>query len=269
MTKKKIILISIISFIIILNVALFGFVFRLRNQKVAVVGEDLIYSKEQIIETAGFENGKSIFFLDKEKATQNLESKYPYLKVIQIKTTDLLSVEIKVRARYATYYVTTNSLYFILDEDLKVLEVTEDELEVSSLIKIEANLEGLSVYTSQCDFLGSNTQKNICYNLYTAVYTTQLSTTGEQSHIDMCNLIKNITFSKSYTQSGDCYTRLIITTTDGFTFDIGRADDNLQRKINICFTALKSDKIVDKTNGTIRFLYNLNLNDERIEYLEP
>ena len=103
MSKGKIIAISIIGFIVVLSTVLFGFVFCVRKQSVSFVTE-LSVTEQQILESANIKNGRPILLLDKEQAIQNIETKFPNIKVIQIKTTSLFAVEIVVRERFSLYY---------------------------------------------------------------------------------------------------------------------------------------------------------------------
>lgn len=263
MSKGKIILLSIIGLIIVLNTILFGAVFRLRKQNVTIVGEDVTYTNEEIVEAAGFKNGKSIFLIDKEKATQNIESKFADLKVVQIKTTSVTEIEIKVRKRYETYYIKNLGSYYILDQDLKVLRIvpdteTEQIVNIENLVQIKSKLNDLDINTKVTDFVGSSAQSNMSYNLFSAVYTTQMpeKETGAAAHTKFCTLIKEISFDNGYTASGQTYDRLIVKTQVGMSFDIGQATKELERKINLCFTAMNSDEILDKTIGTITISYD-------------
>jgi len=269
MSKGKIITFSIIGIIVVLIGVLFGGVFCLREQKVVVVGENIVYSADEIVETAGLKQGRSIFLLDKDTAINNIEKKYADLKVIQIKTTSVTEIEIRVRKRYETYYVKNLGQYYVLDEDLKVLNIVLDEdiekiAEIENLVKIPA-LTNLNEKTTITSFVGNEIEKNICYNLYTAVYTTQMKDeVGADAHNEFANLITGISFDKGYTASGEAYNRVIVKTSSGMTFDIGKADSDLQRKINICFATLNSDDVTDKT-GTLSIRYN-ELGEEIINY---
>ena len=262
MSKGKIIIFSIIGFIIVLNIVLFGAVFRLRKQSV-IIGEDVTYSSKEIIDAAGLKNGKSIFLLDKEKAINNIETKYADLKVVQIKTTSVTEIEIKVRKRYETYCIKNLGSYYILDQDLKVLNIFSDEdvenvAKAENLVQIKTKLTGLDAETKLADFIGNSNQQNMSYNLFAAVYTTQMpeKETGSAAHLKFATIIDEISFDLGYTAGGESYNRLIVKTKQGMQFDIGKATNELERKINLCFTAMGSTQIADKTIGTITIAYD-------------
>ena len=264
MSKGKIITFSIIGLIIVLNTILFSAVFCLRKQNV-VASDDVTYSSEEIVKAADLKRGQSIFLIDKEKATSNIESKFADVKVIQIKTTSLTEIEIKVRKRYPTYYIKNLGSYFVLDHDLKVLKIvadteTEEIANIENLVQIKTKLNNLDVNTKTADFVGSSAQVNMSYNLFTSVYIRQMpdKETGAAAHTKFCSLIEEISFSKGYTANGQAYDRLIVKTKQGMSFDVGKATNDLERKIYYCFTAMNSDKIADKTIGTITIAYDEN-----------
>ena len=171
MSKKSIITLSIIGFIIALIGILFGAVFRLLSQKVTVPKLQIVeVSKKDIISAAGLKNGQSIFMIDKQKAIDNVEKKFPNIKVIEINTTSLTEINIRVRTRYEMFYAEFENKYFIMDEDLKVLNILEKNLESGTsnepkhLINIESDLN-IDEKTKICDFVGSKQQKKILYQL--------------------------------------------------------------------------------------------------------
>lgn len=268
MSKGKIITFSIIGLIIVLTTILFSAVFRLKKQTV-VASADVTYSSEDILKAADLKRGQSIFLIDKESAINKIEAKFADIKVIQIKTTSLTEIEIKVRKRYETYYVKNLGSFYVLDQDLKVLNIVEesddaDILEqianIENLVQIKTKLNKLDINTRVADFVGSSSQQNMSYNLFSAVYSTKIPTTitGAQAYTEFCNLIQEISFDVGYTASGQVYDRLIVKTKQGMSFDIGKATNDLKRKINLCFAAMNSDEIADKTIGTITITYDEN-----------
>ena len=162
MSKGKFITLILFVMLIVLNIVLFGFVFVLKKQSVEYI-DDVKISQENIIKAAGLENGKSTLLIDKESAIKNIEEAYPQIKVIQIETISLFEIKIAVKTRYELYYVSLNNKHYILDEDLKVLNIVEQE--PLHLIKITNDL-GVSENTKKCSFVGSENQKVNLLNLY-------------------------------------------------------------------------------------------------------
>ena len=87
MSKKAIFGLTITIFLIVATSVLFGVVFCLRDQTVKIIGDSTIsISRDDIVATAGFKDGDSIFMLDKDQAIKNIEAKFSHIKVVQIKT---------------------------------------------------------------------------------------------------------------------------------------------------------------------------------------
>lgn len=256
--KKTIIVTSIIGLLIASIAVLFGAVFCLRNQNVTFLDADIVYEKQDIISAGGLKSGEPIFMIDKDNAISKIESAFPDIKVLQIITTDVTSIDIRICSRYATYYVENNdNIYYILDEELKVLEIVGEE--PINLIKINKSIDGDYIAG---DFVMTDLSA-LMTEMYKAVYTTKLPETsvGKQAHIDMCAEVANVSFDKGYTLSGE-YDRLIITLRSGVIIDIGRPDTDLENKMNICFTAIEENSY---TKGRVRVYYNRD-NNEKYEY---
>lgn len=259
MSKRAIIGLSIMVFIVILASILFGVVFCLRNQTVKVLGETPIsIPREDIIETAGLENGSSIFMLDKEKAIRNIEAKFSHIKVVQIKTTSLTEIQICVRARHEMFYVEANDKYYVMDEDLKVLDILDKTAgEQTNLIKIEAEGMDISAATMTCDFVGSKEQRDATYNLFVAMTTVVTKEDNDEEYLsrdDIKAKIDNIKLEKFET-----YNKILITTSYGVVLDIENPQTDMQNKINICFSAIKqfiADENDKEKSGTIKIYYN-------------
>lgn len=283
MTKKSIIWLSIIIFVLVLTGVLFGFVFCLRNQTVKILGDSpILPTKEKILETASLKNGSSIFMLDKEKATNNIETTYPYVKVVQIKTTNLTSVEIVVRARHQMYYAEFNDNFYILDEELKVLTINLPEesipaVEPINLIKIEKDVLNITINTKAGDFVGSAYQTQVAYDLYNAMINTVTKVENEGSaeenevyftRDDVKDMLRLVEFEEYNT-----FSKIIITTKHGVKLDIEKPTNELTKKINICFSTIESflsseeQETKEKAeSGTIKIYYDLN-GEQKIIYI--
>lgn len=249
MSKGKIIAISIVGFIVLLNAILFGFVFRLRKIDIVVAEGEV--STEQVLNSTGLKTGKSIFLLDKDAAIKSIETVNPKIKVVQIKTKSVTTIEIKVRARYNLYYTNQNEKYYVLDEDLKILEILNDE--PTSLINI-GNSVTVSEKAKQTDFVGTNYQKNVAYNLFASMYSTVISNTlvGKEAREAITSLIKSSSFEND---------KLIVLTSEGVTLEIEKPTNNLQTKINTCFATiskLKTDEPAKIKEGCkIKIFYDI------------
>ena len=281
MTKKaKIITISIVLSILALILILFGAVFCLYKQDVVFIGDrtsTIDITNEEIIESAGLKKGRPIFSLDKETAINNIERTYPYLKVIQINTVSAIRIEISVRERYEMYYTYSDSTkkYYVLDEELKVLRMSDIEpigitkLESSILGEEMLDILGITSNTIVSDFLSTENYRGITYNLFVSMYNTvMIDDAGTDRYVDredIKSLITKLQFAKGYTLE-ETYDRVILNLSNGFIVDIGKPQENFQDKVNICFSAL--DTLIEngETSGTIKYTY-LDDGTERINFI--
>ena len=281
MTKKaKIITIAIVLSILALILILFCAVFCLYRQDVVFIGErnnTVKITDEQIIETAGFRTGRSIFSLDKDKAIENIEQTYPYLKVVQINTVSAIRIEISVRERNEMYYAADeiNQNYYILDEELKVLQITDFEptgitkLESSLLGDTNIDILGITGNTVVSDFIANTHFRSLTDNLFVAMYNTvMIEEDGVDRYVtrdDIKTLVTYVQFARGYTLQ-ESYDRIIITTSRGFIIDIGKPDSNLENKVNICFNAI--DALIERgeSGGTIKVTY-LDNGEERYNFI--
>lgn len=281
MTKKaKIITISIVLSILALILILFGAVFCLYKQDVVFIGDrtsTIDITNEEIIESAGLKKGRPIFSLDKETAINNIERTYPYLKVIQINTVSAIRIEISVRERYEMYYTYSDSTkkYYVLDEELKVLRMSDIEpigitkLESSILGEEMLDILGITSNTIVSDFLSTENYRGITYELFVSMYNTvMIDDAGTDRYVDredIKSLITKLQFAKGYTLE-ETYDRVILNLSNGFIVDIGKPQENFQDKVNICFSAL--DTLIEngETRGTIKYTY-LDDGAERINFI--
>ena len=282
MTRKaKIITISIVLSVLALILILFGAVFCLYKQDVVFIGERTLntteISNQDIIESAGFKKGRPIFSLDKETASNNIERDYPYLKVIQINTVSAIRIEIDVRERYEMYYTYSDSTkkYYVLDEELKVLRSTD--VEPNDITKLEStilgedtiDILGITSNTVVGDFLSNENYRSITYELFVSIYNTVMIDDGGNDRYvdreDIKSLITNLQFAKGYTLHEE-YDRVIMQISNGFTIDIAKPQDNLEYKVNICFSAM--DTLIEngESSGTIKYTY-LEDGTERINFI--
>ena len=282
MKKGGIITLSIIIVLTALIGVLFGAVFRLRSQTVTIVGENAVNVKsEDIISAASIKSGKSIFMLNKDQAINNIETAFPYVKVLQIKTTSLKSVDIIIRARREMFYTEIESKYFILDEDLKVLNIIEansedeDSNEPVNLTYIDNQLN-INESTKVCDFVGSDLQRKVINDLYHSMINVVTKTEGSGenekevyfSRNDVCSTLKEIKFEKFST-----FDKMILVTNYGVQLDIENPTCDLLTKINICFSTIKEFLSNTETKnkakeGIIKIYYDLE-NEMKYVYINP
>lgn len=258
MTKKSIIITSILCSILALLAILFGVVFRLRKIEVVITDKsEIVLTNDDIISASQLKLNKSIFMLDKQSVMDNIENKYAEIKVVDIKTTSVTSVKIMVRKRVEMFYAEYNSNYYCLDEDLKVLRITE--IEPVNLIKISAEKLNINSDTKEKMFLNKDLAK-LTYNFFVAMYeNVKIDDDHYAERADICNLVNSLDFETDYalTDNGNNavkFINLIVVTREGLKMQIASPEKDLGRKINICFATY--NKLEDKTTGKIVIKYD-------------
>ena len=245
---------------------LFCAVFCVRRQDVTFSGErtenTLNITDDNILQSAGIKNGSSIFSLDRDGVVQNIETSFPYLKVIQVNLVSAIRVEITVRERVAMYYTDFNGRYYIVDEELKVLNIVDTAPADLSYIypnvlddDTNTNILGVTSNTKVCDFLGSENLQNITNDLYLSMCRTVMVDVSEGKEYvdrdDIKNIVNSIQFGYDYTIQDGRYDRVIISTNYGFTLDIGMPQNDLDYKVNVCFSTIDALISQGRESGTI------------------
>lgn len=146
--KRLIILLSVFAFLVLIAV-LSSTVFTVRKVSIewATTKINFTASDEDVV--GNVKKGGSVFLLDKSEIKQNLEEKYPYIKVesVEIKFPNKLVVHASERQEVFSIKVKDNK-HYILDGDCKVLRVSTDaelgdavEVQVENYTFAEKNFE--------------------------------------------------------------------------------------------------------------------------------
>lgn len=274
MTKRAVIITSsIIVGILMILTTLFGVVFRVREIKVAC-SDDFYYKNQvsDILTTSKLKKNTSVFDIDRDKIFSNIESAYPYARVEGVALSSLTSVKIKLSNREPIYYFVQEALYYILDEDCKVLEITNDSTIASQYILLNSVFNATE--ETACGQFLNNGYSQVCSNLYKALYSyaaVEVEDQGEYidkylNREDMCQIITSIAFDKVYELNGKV-DKLKMTTSYGVSITIIEPQKELNTKINMAFSAIRSLQKQDRLNstallqtGSINIIYNYDDN---------
>ena len=264
MTKRSIIITtSIILGILVVITILFGAVFRVRKVKVDFT-QDFYYKAQinEIISASNIKKGEGIFSVDTTKAKENIEKEFPYARVDGVNLTSFISVTISLSTRQPLYYAVQEGIYYILDEDCKVLDIINDREEAEKYIWLENAFEiGQDVEVG--DFLNGN-NSSACTKLYLALYsnaTLKLRDVDNDGIVDehyleredMLNVLDSVEFATPVDDlTYGKIDKIILTTSSNYGVKIEITDTSRQLglKVNMAFSALRKLIEEDEKNGT-------------------
>lgn len=116
-------------------------IFRVRNYNVVFSEQIEGVSENDIISASGVKNGRSIFLVNKNTATYNIEKNIPYAKVERIYTTFPNTVNYLISKRTEFCYFENNDSFIICDSSLKILRTSNQR---PNLVKISTNINETS-----------------------------------------------------------------------------------------------------------------------------
>lgn len=259
MTKRAVIITtSVLVGLITIFTILFGVVFRVRNIKV-VSGDDFYYKTQinEVLTTSKLKKNSSIFSVNRTKVKNNIEKNYPYARV-NVNISSFNSVKITLSNRTPLYYFIENEVCFILDEDCKVLESIglQDYNNNTYQLILLTDVFSAGENNVVGQFL-ENKYTSVCNNLYKALYSNAMIEVDnggnfESSYLDredMCEVISLVKFSQ-VTELNGKVDKLHLTTSYGVEITIIEPQTNLDYKINMAFSALRTLQQRDRQNGT-------------------
>ncbi len=238
-------------------------------------------TKEDILSAAGIKKGSSTLLINKTKAATKIEQAYPYVKVIQISTTGVSTIKIRLTCRYEMFYykLDQSSSFYVLDEDLKVLNITQIQPNLPQINPTSfknngtaetTNILKVTNQTKVGDFLTNGNFSQIISSLYVSMYRSVLlneqgnlrfeeaETTHYATRQEISTIITNITFKIGNTLEGN-YQRIVLATNCGIKIDIGKPEEDLLTKVNICFSSINQMSEEDfSRKGTIMYGYDEN-----------
>lgn len=267
--KKLIVLISILAFVVLV-VVLGSTVFTVRYSSINWLSStnklnpEVDYSK-----TIEMPYGESVFFVNKSKIINNLEQKNPYLKVISVETSFPNKLVVHVCERQSLFAIEAldsenNSVYAILDEDMKVVEFM-DKLTYFGLTKTQKpiliDVSQTSLNFKDTDFpLGSFFQNasltNPLNELIYAFKQVGYDSFTAKGLFEGVSIVKSIPIGAS-DSSGDNYELTMnLKTKFGIDIVIRNSEKSLAEKLNIAIAAYNHQHDLGSTSGTITVYSN-------------
>ena len=140
MTNKRVIVVLSILAVFAVLLLVSSLVFKVKTIDVEFTSETTI-SSDEVKNISELKLGKSIFFINKKKATSNIESKMPYARVESIISKFPNKITIKISERVEEFFVKfeteTNTSYIVFDRDLKILRIEEQLEKVNGLCEFK------------------------------------------------------------------------------------------------------------------------------------
>jgi hypothetical protein len=247
---------------------LFGVVFCAWNIDLSYQ-DDFVYKNQtaEILTASKLKKGSSIFAIDRNEIANNIEIAYPNLKA-KVNLTGFNRVKITLSNRTPIYYFVQEGVYYVLDEDCKILDVTNDALVADKYIKLENNFSA-SESTVAGQFVGGK-YADICKDLFKAMYM-YLGEDADNDGVldsdtitreDMRAVITSIKFSKVSDLYGEV-DKITLATAYGVRINITQPQYNLGLKANKAFSALRQLNDSDKISGNINIVYTYDQNNNQ------
>ena len=270
MTKRSVIITtSILVAIMMIFTILFGVVFCAWNIDLKYQ-DDFVYKNQtaEIISASKIKKGSSIFSIDRNEVAGNIEAAFPNLKAT-VNLTGFNRVRITLSNRTPLYYFVQEGVYYVLDEDCKILDVTNNPAMADRYIKLENNFSATES-TIAGQFVGGK-YSSICSDLYKVMYMylgEDMDNDGvldndNISRADMRNIIASIKFDKVTDLYGEL-DLITLTTTYGVKINIVQPQVNFDIKANKAFSALRHLSDTSKTSGNINVVYDYDTNNNQL-----
>ena len=233
MSKKAIIILSVVLGIIVTMLILFWTLFALSSVTVKfhTTTKNLALTEAEIVETGDFCYGASVLFDGKKKYVERLDEavtkneNFAYLEVVNIETIFPNRYVIHVAEREEVFEVQYGENVLVLDDELRVLKIENAPLGERITLK---NLTILNENVAVGDFL--EVKEAGVLNLYNA-FLENNRTLAEQKAF-----VKDITLNEYTVEiTGKSYVSAKITTRSGREFVINNIDFALSNKIQLLF----------------------------------
>ncbi len=259
MKKKLIITFSVIGGIILLLIILLFTLFGVKNVVLDLRTYNSRFSSEEVqqsvIKSGEFAYNMPIFFQDKKSYISKLEKNNPYLKVINIESKFPNTLSIKCMDREEVFAIKmSDERYFILDEDLKVLEVlTSFDSTQTNAILLGGEISVDNVDASAGDFLTLNAGQALIEAFVPAMKLNNRDVSEQKALFESINIRYR---NNPITARSEAYLELY--DFNGLKMCIFEAEDMLVNKINCLLAAHAAFDPKDAATFELRILKDSN-----------
>lgn len=226
--KKRNALYAPLSFLIICAALVFGLSVFFRVSGIEVEGNAL-YTRDEIVEASGIEEGDNLFFINRFSAISRIFSKLPYVEEATINRSLPNKLVIVVQESRAIAYVMAEDGAWAVDRSCKLLSKAEGET-LRGLIRID----GLTPIAPEAGQLIAPGEAESPKVKYLAAILTQIES------LDLRDKITHIDISGIANPSFDYLGR--------FTVKLG-TDENIEYKFQCLLSAVEA--LSDGDRGTL------------------
>lgn len=111
---------------LIVVAALFVVFFSIRVGEIEVAGDVTMFNEGEIIEAAEIGEGDSLFLRSSGKIERTLKKNLPLCESVEVKKSLNGRVSIKVSFKSVDYYCKIDGVYYVVDENLRVLDSSDE-----------------------------------------------------------------------------------------------------------------------------------------------
>ena len=124
------------------------------------------YSEEQITESIGLEYGENLFSFKASELERKIMEEYPYLGEVEIRRSIPSTLKINIVEKTAKCYVKMRDTYYLLSDDLLVVEQSSSPYKDMELVELRCNDIALCVVGKYLRFYNNGS-----YEAYEELYS--------------------------------------------------------------------------------------------------
>lgn len=225
-------------------VLLLSLVFVVKDVEVNLLKTSNNLSNEQIesilSETNVAPMGQSVFFFDRDKATEKIEKAVPYIKVINLEVLFPNIISINCEERIPVFAVRLNNStfnYAVIDDELKVLDT----------LSANNNYINLTFKQDVEEMTFDDLQKGDMVMVESANLLKSFFTTLKEFSLTESVLLNTFTDIEVYNRhsQNQSYICLKFYTKVGYTIEMYNISQEVDKKVNILVNIISNDNISD------------------------
>lgn len=261
--KRLIIILGSVLGLVVLCTILSFTLFRTHDISLNFQNKTVIFADEQkkqeVINSASINSNLPIYTLNKKQIVANLESRNPYLKVINIETVFPNKLVIHCAEREKLFYIKNGDVYFVCDDSLKILATLEDITTSQANPVLLGGVVVANTGASAGDVLSITAGADVVENISNAFAHSN------KTIADIKGMFKQINFkfeqNNFYTYKTEPMLEFI--TYDNFKVIIKNADLHLITKVNIMINKIPQ---LAQYYDDYNFVIDINPYDTKVIY---